>query len=435
MLMRARVRTEPCSPRLLVLKIDGRSINLTVIVAHAPPKVSGEQGRKSFWSSLRKAAKAVPRASLLALLIDANGRVGIPKSRFIGSCPGDVENANGSELRRVLEERNLHAVSTFTPVYQPTWWSGRAQHRGRRIDYVVVSSDWTDDAAKLATLLAIQLPGESVDHVPDRASMLWPHFSSGDQKSTSRMHDSLALDPWLINCPDARSWFQHCTSACIPTLLSLAQRGLVDDMYSVAHSALHRCATSCFGAQKSAPKPRKPWMSQRTVAMNVWTGPARHQLHRFRKVLKLVNAKCIMLAFRNAIGQIAPGRVLDALRVLTMRIQRSAMKRAITDDLQAWLGKLTGEANNAAAKGDMGHVFAIAKKLKSGHDRPHRVIRDEDGVLLVDEDQVTPRWRRHWAELLHGQETRWSELANVASEYAIQHTGRKRMDLLTLHDV
>ena len=181
--------------------------------------------------------------------------------------------------------------------------------------------------------------------------------------------------------------------------------------------------------------------------MSVWTGPARHQLHRFRKVLKLVNAKCIMLAWRNAIGQIAPGRVLDALRerfsqrgaeacaLLTMRMQRSAMKRAITDDLQAWLGKLASEANEPAAKGDMGRVFAIAKQLKSGHHRPHRVIRDEDGILLVDDDQVTARWRRHWAELLHGQETRWSELAKVASESAIQHTGRKRMDLLTLHDV
>ena len=311
-LMRARVRTEPCSPRLLVLKIDGRKINLTVIVAHAPPNDSGEQGRKSFWSSLRKAAKAVPRARRLALLIDANGRVGSPKSRFIGSCPGDVKNANGSEFRRALEERNLFAVSTFTPVYQPTWWSGRAQHRGRRIDCVAVSTDWTDDTAKPTTLPAIKLPGESVDHVPVRASMLWPHFSSGDQKSISRKHDSLVLDPWLINCPDARSWFQHYTSACIPTLLSLAQRGLVDEMYSVAHSALHRCATSCFGTQKLSPKPRKPWTSQRTVAMSVWTGPARHQLHRFRRVLKLVNVKCIMLAWRNAIG--AAGRVLDALR-------------------------------------------------------------------------------------------------------------------------
>ena len=53
----------------------------------------------------------------------------------------------------------------------------------------------------------------------------------------------------------------------------------------------------------------------------------------------------------------------------------------------------------------------------------------------MDEEQVAARWRRHWAELLHGQETMWSELAKVASEHAKQHTGRKRMDLLTLRDV
>ena len=144
--------------------------------------------------------------------------------------------------------------------------------------------------------------------------MLWPQFSPGDQKSISRMNDSSVLDPWLINCPDARSWFRHYTFACIPKLLSLAQHRLVDDMCSAAHSVLHQCVSVCFGARKTAPKPRKPWTSQRTVAMSVWIGPARHQLHRFRKVLKLANAKCIMFAWRNVIGQIEPGRVQDASR-------------------------------------------------------------------------------------------------------------------------
>ena len=49
---RARVRTQPCSPRVLVLKIDSKN-NMTVIVAHASPNDSGEQGRKSLceWTS------------------------------------------------------------------------------------------------------------------------------------------------------------------------------------------------------------------------------------------------------------------------------------------------------------------------------------------------------------------------------------------------
>ena len=92
--MRARVRTEPCSPRLLVLKIDGKSINLTVIVAHAPPNDSGEQGRKSFWSSLRKAANAVPHARPLAHewefpRADSLGAVPVTwKTQMGASCEG-----------------------------------------------------------------------------------------------------------------------------------------------------------------------------------------------------------------------------------------------------------------------------------------------------------------------------------------------------------
>ena len=34
------------------------------------------------------------------------------------------------------------------------------------------------------------------------------------------------------------------------------------------------------------------------------------------------------------------------------------------------------------------------------HSKPHNVIHDEAENLLVDEDQVGARWRRHWAKLL-----------------------------------
>ena len=110
-----------------------------------------------------KCQTCAPRAKIVLefvaeSLVPDLGRVGTPKSRFIGACPGDMENVNGSEMRRVLEERNLHAVATFTPTYLPTWWSGREQHRGRRIDHVLVRGGWREDSEQPTTLLAIQLP-------------------------------------------------------------------------------------------------------------------------------------------------------------------------------------------------------------------------------------------------------------------------------------
>ena len=77
------------------------------------------------------------------------------------------------------------------------------------------------------------------------------------------------------------------------TLFSLAQRGLSDEMFSTAHSTLHQCASFCFGVQKSAPKPEKPWTSQQTAAMIVWRGTARHQLRKHTVYAKQrENASC-----------------------------------------------------------------------------------------------------------------------------------------------
>ena len=151
-------------------------------------------------------------------------------------------------------------------------------------------------------------------------------------------------------------------------------------MYSTAHNTSHWCASFCFGVQNSVPKQKKSCTIQQTATMCVcvWTG---HQLHKFRKVVKLINPRCGMLAWRNVAGRIALERVQKAMRerflrrgmeacaLLTMRIERSALE------------KLVCEANDAAAEGDMGRVFAVTKKLKSGHDRARKVIRDENGVL------------------------------------------------------
>ena len=146
--------------------------------------------------------------------------------------------------------------------------------------------------------------------------------------------------------------------------------------------------------------------------MSVWTRTAGNQLHKHRLTLKREDKKRVLVAWMNLVGRSDVGSVREATRerflqkgadacaLLTLKVQRTAMKRAITRDLTACL---VSEANDAGAKGDVSRVFAITKKLKSGHDNPHKVIRDESGVLLVEDEMVAARWRRHWAELLQRQ--------------------------------
>ena len=64
--------------------------------------------------------------------------------------------------------------------------------------------------------------------------------------------------------------------------------------------------------------------------------------------------------------------------------KKSLKLRATKNDLQDWLEKQVGVTNDAVAKSDLGRLFAVTKKLRSGHDRLRKPIRDENGVLHVD---------------------------------------------------
>ena len=258
-------------------------------------------------------------------------------------------NCEGFSKRETCTQCRL-----FSPTFQPNLWSGRAQHRGRRIDYVAVSGDWRDDSEKPMTLPAIKLPGESIDHVPVRASMLWPHFSSSEKNSVSKTNDTPVLDPWLLNNPDARRLLQHHTSACIPELLSLAQRGVVGGMHSTAHSTLRWCSSFCFGEL-----PSRRNLDESTDCCNECVhGAYQTPVAQTRKDLswQTRSASCLpgetflvkLLGKSTGINEVKRflQRGTEAFALLTMRIQRTAMKRAITNDLfRTWLCETSRRGN------------------------------------------------------------------------------------------
>ena len=132
--------------------------------------------------------------------------------------------------------------------------------------------------------------------------------------------------------------------------------------------------------------------------------------------------------YRKQTGNASCKEALELVHSSPSGSQMTAMKRATTNDpFRTALRNKSARQMTLQQKVTWVAFFAVTKKLKSRRDRPLKVIHDENGVFLVDEGQVAVRWRSRWAELLHGQETKWSE--------AKHHTGRKRPDLFTLHDL
>ena len=133
----------------------------------------------------------------------------------------------------------------------------------------------------------------------NRSTMFVATFQLRRTKNpTSRMHESLALDPWLITCLMHRV---GSSTTPLPVFLHCSPWHGVGWWTTCTVLRTARC----IGAQHLV-----------LVLGNLLQ--SRENLRRIKELLLSVCGQglpdTIMLAWRNAIGQIAPGRVLDALR-------------------------------------------------------------------------------------------------------------------------
>ena len=85
-----------------------------------------------------------------------------------------------------------------------------------------------------------------------------------------------------------------------------------------------------------------------------------------------------------------------------MRRHRTAVKQAVTADLDRLMSGIAEQANRAAEQRHTGNLFSITKLLRSERLVPHRTVKDAAGKVLVEEGEVDGRWRQHWLQVFCG---------------------------------
>ena len=198
LLQGARVRPRALGPRLLSVFVDTPTFSFVHVVAHAPCNDAPEDERTKFWDFLRQELGHVGIRRNVVLCIDGNATMGSVESPAIPCVDPTIKNANGFQLRVALEEFLLYASSMNTAVPLPTWFGGRRQHEGRRIDYVCVSQSLAPECDEAGTDTTVHLSGkDSICHVMAYTCLRLPLRaapSPGD-RPTSRLSRALVNDP------------------------------------------------------------------------------------------------------------------------------------------------------------------------------------------------------------------------------------------------
>ena len=116
---------------------------------------------------------------------------------------------------------------------------------------------------------------------------------------------------------------------------------------------------------------------------------------------------------KNKIDGTRSDRVKDRMRQ-QYSIKDREVKKSMKRDKKQWFEDLATEAETAASNGNMKAVYNITKTLSKDKSKQMEHIKDKNGTLLTKENEVKPRWKEHFNEVLNRPEP--PEPPELASE-------------------
>ena len=133
------IGVERLSDRLIKAQFRGNPA-MTIIVAYSPTESADEKEKDAYFSQLRAAIDNVPLHDFLAVLTDANARLGLDK---VLHSYNPTTNDNGQRHIDVMEEYQLLAANTLFKKRKGKLWTWQSPHNTfHQLDYILVRSKW-----------------------------------------------------------------------------------------------------------------------------------------------------------------------------------------------------------------------------------------------------------------------------------------------------
>ena len=187
--------------RILMLRLQKRNQDITIISAYAPGEQHPVQQKQSFWKSLQQCIRQLPNRTSCIVGIDANGTIGkrnpTPVEPIAGPHGATNWNTNGEALYHMASYCNMSIVNTLNTTRNTdiTFHNIPPARAGTRIDYILISTkllaniDNNQGTWKEAQLT---IPPRRIDHEAVMIQITLPKFT-GDKTVVTHTIDLARL--------------------------------------------------------------------------------------------------------------------------------------------------------------------------------------------------------------------------------------------------
>ena len=376
------------SDRLMCLKLEKDGTMLNIISAYAPQVGCTSEVKEAFWQDLEETVEKVPREERVVIGADLNGHVGEGNNGdedIMGRHGLGRRNEEGQAVVDFAKRMRLAITNTFfvkkRADHRVTYYSGG---HSSQVDYILVRRRTMKEVMDTKVVV-----GESVttQHRLVVCKMVVRTKWRSEVKPAKRMKW------WRLKDPENSSKFRA----------AVLESGVLDGKrnWQDVADGLRKAARDKLGVSSGK-------VNTRGNRETWWWNQEVQEAVKSKKEAK---------------------KLWDANRdEASKEVYKEAKKRAKQEVAKAKKAAFEDMYQRLETKDGANELFRIAKQRdRESQDVQHvRVIKNENGEVLMEEEKVKQRWKEYFDELLNQEnpretrETRAEELEREVEEISIE---------------
>ncbi|CAF2370343.1 unnamed protein product [Rotaria sp. Silwood2] len=352
---KAIISYEPVNERMMVVRLNARPKNITLVQVYAPTTTAEEEVTATFYEELERASKKIPKNDIMMMMGDFNAKVG--KQNVIGPAVGPFglgeANDAGDRFREFCEEHELILVNTWFkkhPRRLYTWKSPDGKSRNQ-IDYITINQKW-----KTSVMDCTTYPGADCDtdhHLLVATTRI-------RLRKIRKKNETPKLNVEKLKEEKATAFAITVTNR-FTTLGEIEEDTTPDLLWKTVKTVLMETARDIVGYKKQ--EKHKSWISAQTMEM------------------------------------IKEQREMKQKDPTKYKKLKAEVQKKLRQDKQNQLNELCNELEMENKKGNTKKLFQTAKKITRKFHPRLNCIKSKTGENITETEKIAERWKEYCQEL------------------------------------
>lgn len=365
------------SERIIVITLKCKWFNLSIVNVYAPTEDKEDNEKDLFYSEVQKVIDEVPKHNILMVVGDMNAKVGREINAF-GPAIGneslhETSNNNGTRLVSLALTNGMIIGGTWYPhkdIHKWTWTSPNGR-TNNQIDHVLINAKHRNALLDVRSFRGADC---DTDHYCTIAKLKAKLKTGGTAKTQKMEH----LDTEKLQDKTIKNNFQAQLANRLSVLQTLDDDDKLenlDDQWRELAMAVKDASEVGIGYKPQ--QKNKQWFDEDCASAVV------------------TRKKVRMLSLQNPNDPDLRQSMIDT-RKATKKIIRQKKREFINTELDI--------IEQDRREGRIRKHYLGINKIKKGYQPRSQMIKDVDGKLLTNPNEVVKRWKEHFEQLLNRPE-------------------------------